>query len=153
MKSRIQLVVGLLTAMGVSAAVVMAQEKAVDAAKAKPHSDAAPMMPHVKKHHTGMLSEKPADAAAEIVAVLTVKDKEGKEAKYNVTAADSAVADKVKALISKEATVTGDLNADKTAIAATEVAEKVAKPAGEAKPKVEKPAVTEKPAVEAPVTK
>jgi hypothetical protein len=44
----------------------------------------------------------------------------------------------VKALIGKDATVKGELNADKTAIAASDAAEKVAKPAGQGKAKGEK---------------
>jgi hypothetical protein len=76
----------------------------------------------------GVLSAKAADAAADVVAVLTAKIK-GEEKKLNVITKDAALIEKIKPLVEKGATVsvTGALTADGTGIEATDVAEAVAK--------------------------
>jgi hypothetical protein len=90
----------------------------------------------------GALSEAPAGGDAKVVAVLTTKDKETKQAKtINVIAANDALATQLKDLAKKGAKVKikGEVSADGASITASEVDEAPAKGAdGGDKPKKKK---------------
>jgi hypothetical protein len=83
------------------------------------------------RNYRGTLAAKPADAAADVLAVLTVKSK-GKETTYNVVATDQAAIDKIKDLLAKggEVAVKGMVSEDGKSITASDAAVAPVKPAG-----------------------
>ncbi len=143
MKSRIQFVSGLVVA-AMLAGMVMAEG---DAAKKEDGAkkESAPKA----KTYKGTLAAKPADAAADVVAVLTVKGKE-KETVYNVTAADQAVAAKITELLAKggDIAIKGIASEDGKSIAAAAAAVAPVKNAGGQGGEKKAPKAEKAPAVE-----
>lgn len=135
MKSRIQFVSGLVVAGLLSGFAMGAAEKVVEAPKDAPKD--APKKEVVQKARSfkGTLAAKPAEAAADVVAVLTVKGKgqDAKETAYNVVAADKAVTDKITELLAKggDIVIKGIVSEDGKSITAKDAAVAPVKPAGE----------------------
>ena len=111
MKSR--LMIGLCAAAVVCASGVgiFAQEKGAGPRRDRPH--------------TGLVSEKAADAVTNVVAVLTSKGRTGTERKYNLLATEQATIDKIKVLVGKDATVKGPVAMEGAAIEVTDIVEAV----------------------------
>ena len=98
---------------------------AADGGQANVKPPAKPAVPSFK----GVVSAKPADAAADVVAVLAAKVK-GEEKKLNLLAKDDTVKAKIEELAAKNASVMvkGELSADGAAVTVASIAEAVAKP-------------------------
>ncbi|MEI8243284.1 MAG: hypothetical protein WCI17_08465 [bacterium] len=107
------------------AGLMVAGMGAMAAENAAPKHDAA-AKPHVRTQWRGVLSAPATNAAADVVAVLTAKVREGTKA-YNLTCADAEVAAKIKDAAAKGATmvINGELNKEETAIAANKCTEPV----------------------------
>jgi hypothetical protein len=136
MTSRIQFVSGIVVA-GLLVGSVMAAPKKEGAV--------------AEKTLKGVLSAKPADAAANIAAVLTVKAKGGNETAYNVIAKDEAVAGKITALLAGAGNVVikGVVSEDGKSVTASDAMTPPVKAAGGEKPKgVKIPANHDAPAAE-----
>jgi hypothetical protein len=102
----------IVAGMMISGACVAVAETATPAAK-----DATKAQ---RTEWTGTLSAPATNAAASMVAVLTVKQGDVSK-KYNLTVADAKLVAEIKALVAKSATVVvhGALNKEETAIAVT----------------------------------
>jgi hypothetical protein len=116
-----------LCVIGVAALVGNPAFAAEGGAKAGGKAAKAPKAPTFK----GVVSEKGADAAADVIAVLATKV-EGADKTLNLLAKDDAVTAKIKDLAAKKANVTvkGSLTADGTGIDVTDIAEVAAKAGG-----------------------
>jgi hypothetical protein len=127
MRSRIQFVSGLVIAAMMAGMVMAAAEAAKKDDGAKKES--APKA----KHYRGMLAAKPADAAANVLATLTVKGREDKEVVYSVLATDELVVGKIAELLAKgeKVSITGELSADGKSITASEAVAAPAKKTGD----------------------
>lgn len=77
---------------------------------------------HGGKEIRGVLSAKGADAAENVLAVLTSKSKDG-EKKYNLTSSDKEVVEKIKTLVEKNATVAVKGTVTENTIDVTKIAE------------------------------
>lgn len=130
MKSRIQFVSGLVVAGLLSGFAMGAADGAAEASKDAPKKEVT----QKAKSFKGTLAAKPAEAAADVVAVLTVKGKgqDAKETVYNVVAADKAVTDKITELLAKggDIVVKGVVSEDGKSITAKDAAVAPVKPAG-----------------------
>jgi hypothetical protein len=116
----------LVWASAVVAAAFVTQAMAEEGGQAeKPKKDKPP----AAKSFKGIVSAKAADAAADVVAVLTTK-KGDVEKKLNLLTADATLKTKIEELAAKSAKVTvkGELTADGNGINATDISETVAKP-------------------------
>jgi hypothetical protein len=125
--------------LAVSGSILAADQGAVEvkAPKAeKPHGGPRGFM--------GKLAEKPADAAAGVVAALTVT-RQDKETVFSVIASDEALVKKIADLQSKgvKVVVKGELTADGKGINAVSAEEIVARPPAVKKPKVDTPPAAE----------
>ena len=117
-----------LCVIGVAAVVGNPALAAEGGAKAGAKGGAkAPKAPTYK----GVVSEKGADAAADVIAVLATKV-DGADKTLNLLCKDEAIVAKIKDLAAKKATVTvkGSLTADGTGIDVTDIAEAAAKGGG-----------------------
>lgn len=126
MRSHVRFAIGMAAVLAVSTGMLVAAEEAAKDSAA--HKNAAPVPAPGPKAHRGILADKPADAAAGVVAVLNVKKhKEGVEV-FSIITSDEALIKKIADLKTKGATVVvkGNVTADGKGINAVSIEEAVA---------------------------
>ena len=123
MKSRLMIGVCAAAVICGSSVGVLAKEKHAGANRDRSQNAPAADTAKQDRPHKGLVSEKAADAATNVVAVLTWKSKAGEEKKYNLLAAEHAMINLIMTFVGREAVVKGPVTADGTGIDVTDIVE------------------------------
>jgi hypothetical protein len=144
-RSQVRFAIGMAAVLAVSTGMLVAAEEAAKDSAA--HKNAAPVPG--PKPHRGILADKPADAAAGVVAVLNVKQHKEGDAVFSIITSDEALAKKIADLKTKggKVVVKGDVTADGKGINAVSIEEAVAHRPAEKAPKADAAAAPAVPAV------